>query len=144
MAVKEPKRNVKLLKNIQKTIHFVSMKVSPTQPLQIVYSMLEHEYLGFLFEPFAVQLNSKNELTMLVQSVSSKNISEFSQYANEVDYELVKLTDALQQDSILRKFNLKKLPVYDFFLKIFDPDRKRHLKSRCKNSHMCRSGRGRQ
>ena len=123
MAVKEPKRSVKLLKNIQKTIHFVSMKVSPTQPLQIVYSMLEHEYLGFLFEPFAVQLNSKNELTMLVQSVSSKNISEFSQYANEVDYELVKLTDALQQDNILRKFNLKKLPVYDFFLKIFDQEK---------------------
>ena len=72
--------------------YFISMKVSTSQPFQVVYSLFEHEYLGFLFETFVVQLNSKGELTLQNQSISAKNINEFAERLDPIDFELVKLT----------------------------------------------------
>ncbi|AFK02579.1 SNF2-related protein [Emticicia oligotrophica DSM 17448] len=103
--------------------YFVNMKVSTLQPFQMVYSLFEHEYLGFLFEAFVVQLNSKGELTLQNQSVSSKNISEFSERIDADDYALVKLTEAIQQDTVVKKFSPKKQAPLDFFLKVFDPEK---------------------
>ncbi|MFT5884123.1 MAG: superfamily II DNA or RNA helicase [Arcticibacterium sp.] len=95
------------------------MKVSPLEPFQIVYSLFQHQYLGYLFESYMVQLNQRGELTYALQNVSSKNIKEFSDGINSVDIELVKLMDAIQQDTILKKFNPKKLKSFDYFNKVF-------------------------
>ena len=79
--------------------YFVNMKVSTLQPFQIVYSLFEHEYLGFLFEVFVVQLNSKGELTLQNQSVSSKNLAEFSERIDADDlglaYENIKTNNRI-------------------------------------------------
>lgn len=103
--------------------YFVNMKVSTLQPFQMVYSLYEHEYLGFLFEAYVVQLNSKGELTLQNQSVSSKNINEFAERLDADDYKLVKLTEAIQHDVVVKKFSTKKLAPLDFFLKVFDPEK---------------------
>ncbi|WP_234735749.1 DEAD/DEAH box helicase [Tellurirhabdus bombi] len=97
------------------------MKVSPAEPFQIVYSLMEHEFLGYLFEAFVVQLNAKGELTLQNQTLSSKNVNEFSSGLDEIDFELVRMIDEIQQDVILKKFNAKKLSTVDFFLKVYDP-----------------------
>ncbi len=99
------------------------MKVSPTQPFQIVYSLLDHEFLGYLIEAFVVQRNGRGELTLLNQTLSSQNVSEFAQELDERDFELVKLIDCIQQDTIVKKFNTRRLPAIDFFLKIYDPNK---------------------
>ncbi|GAB4014937.1 DEAD/DEAH box helicase [Spirosoma koreense] len=96
------------------------MKVSPLQPFQIVYSLLDHEFLGYLIEAFVVQRNSRGELTLLNQTLSTQNVSEFAKGLDERDFELVKLIDSIQQDTIVKKFNTRKLPAVDFFLKIYD------------------------
>jgi SNF2 family DNA or RNA helicase len=103
--------------------YFVNMKVSTLQPFQMVYSLYEHEYLGFLFEAYVVQLNTKGELTLQNQSVSSKNISEFAERLDADDYKLVKLTEAIQHEFVIKKFSTKKLAPLDFFLKVFDPEK---------------------
>lgn len=99
------------------------MKVSPTQPFQIVYSLLEHEFLGFLIEAFVVQRNSKGELTLLNQTLSTQNANEFAAGLDERDFELIRLIDAIQQDTIVKKYNSRKLPAVDFFLKLYDPQK---------------------
>ncbi|GAB3030314.1 DEAD/DEAH box helicase [Spirosoma pulveris] len=96
------------------------MKVSPLQPFQIVYSLLDHEFLGYLIEAFVVQRNSKGELTLQNQTLSTQNVGEFAKGLDERDFELVKLIDSIQQDTIVKKFNTRKLPAVDFFLKIYD------------------------
>ncbi|QDK82986.1 DEAD/DEAH box helicase [Spirosoma sp. KCTC 42546] len=96
------------------------MKVSPLQPFQIVYSLLNHEFLGYLIEAFVVQRNSRGELTLQNQTLSTQNVSEFAKGLDERDFELVKLIDSIQQDTIVKKFNTRKLPAVDFFLKIYD------------------------
>lgn len=99
------------------------MKVSPAEPFQIVYSLLEHEFLGYLFEAFVVQLNPKGQLTLLNQTLSSKNVGEFASELDETDFELVRMIDEIQQDAILKKFNSRKLSAVDFFLKVYDPQK---------------------
>ena len=97
------------------------MKVAPTQPFQIVYSLLNHEFLGYLIEAFVVQRNSRGQLTLLNQTLSTQNVDEFAKELDERDFELVRLIDSIQQDTIVKKFNTRKLAAIDFFLKIYDP-----------------------
>ncbi|HLO45848.1 MAG TPA: DEAD/DEAH box helicase [Leadbetterella sp.] len=99
------------------------MIVSPTEPFKIIYSLYEHEYLGFLLESYVVQLNARGEVTFQTQNISSKNISDFATGLEKDDFELVKLTDSIQQDVILKKFNSKKLTPEDFFKKTFHPEK---------------------
>jgi len=97
------------------------MKVSPLEPFKIVYSILAHEYLGYIFESFVVQLNSQGDFSYQIQNISSKNIKEFSSGLDNADFELVKLIDDIQQDVILKKYNTKKTNAVDFFLRTYDP-----------------------
>ncbi len=96
------------------------MRVSPTQPFQIIYSLLSHEFLGYLIEAFVVQRNGRGELTLQNQTLSIQNVGEFSAGFDGNDVELVTLIDSIQQDAIVKKFNTRKLPAVDFFLKIYD------------------------
>ncbi|SNR50274.1 DEAD/DEAH box helicase [Hymenobacter mucosus] len=99
------------------------MKVSTSQPFQIVYSLLEHEYLGYLFESYVVQRNQRGQLTLQHQTVSAKNAAEFADGLDETDFELVALTDQIQQDVVMKEFWPKKITPADFFLKIYDADK---------------------
>ena len=99
------------------------MKVSTTQPFQIIYSLFAHEYLGDLFESFVVQIDSRGRLTYLHQNISAKNASEFAKGLDETDYKLIELMDSIQQDVVAHKFHKKKINANDFFLKIYDKDK---------------------
>ncbi len=99
------------------------MNVSPNEPFTIIYSMFEHEYLGYLFEPFVVQLNAKGEVTLQTQNIWSKNAKEFGSELDSADFELIKLMDESQQEVVNKKFNNKKTSAVDFFLRVFDKNK---------------------
>lgn len=96
------------------------MKVSNTQPFQIIYSILEHELLGCLFETFVIQVNSLGKLTLQHQNISGKNAKEFSSGLDDTDLKLISLVDAIQPETIHQKFGDKKLKPNDFLLKVYD------------------------
>lgn len=99
------------------------MKVSTTQPFQAVYSLFEHEYLGYLFESFVVQVNTKGQLTLQHQNVSAKNADEFAARLDADDFKLIQLMDQIQQDAVVKKFSAKKMSATDFFLKVYDAEK---------------------
>lgn len=99
------------------------MKVSTAQPFQLIYSLYEHEYLGYLFESFVIQLDEKGRLTLLHQNISSKNAKEFGSGLDERDYELIKLMDQMQQEAIVLKFYKKKVKPAEFFFKVYDKEK---------------------
>ena len=96
------------------------MKVSPEQPFQIIYSLFQHEYLGYLFESFVVQLNDKGGLSYMHQNISSLNAKEFGAGLDENDYELIRNMDEMQQVAVVNKFQKKKMKPREFFLKTYD------------------------
>ena len=73
------------------------MKVDPDKPYKLVYSLYQHEYLGFLFESYVVQLNSLGNLTFTNQNISSKNAQEFGAELDENDFKLIETMDSMQQ-----------------------------------------------
>jgi superfamily II DNA or RNA helicase len=99
------------------------MKVSTTEPFQIIYSLLEHEFLGYLFESYVVQLDQKGRLTLKHQNISYKNAEEFAACLDEVDFKLIKIMDAMQQDSIIKKFSNKKITATEFFAKVYHKEK---------------------
>lgn len=99
------------------------MKVSTAEPFQIIYSLLQHEYLGYLFEAFVVQVDGNGKLTLKHQNISSKNAQEFSSGLDANDFKLIKLIDDIQQDAIIKKFYNKKVTSNEFFLKIYHKEK---------------------
>ena len=96
------------------------MKVSTSKSFTLVYSLFEHEYLGYLFESYVIQLDAKNRLTFLHQNISAKNAKEFREGLDDNDYELIRLMDSMQQERIIQKFYNRKIKTSDFFLKTYD------------------------
>ena len=74
------------------------MKVSASQPFQIIYSLYQHEYLGFIFESYIVHLDEKGKLTYQHQNISAKNAREFSKGLDDRDFELIEAIDSMHQD----------------------------------------------
>ena len=93
------------------------MKVATSIPFQIIYSLFEHEYLGYLFESFVIQLDQHGKLTFKHQNISYKNAEEFASGLDEIDFKLIKLCDAIQQDAIVKKFCSNKKITPGYFLK---------------------------
>jgi SNF2 family DNA or RNA helicase len=96
------------------------MKVSASQPFQIIYSLYQHEYLGFIFESYIVHLDEKGQLTYQHQNISSKNAREFSKGLDERDFELIEIMDSMQQDFIAKKFSSKVVKPEEFLTKTYD------------------------
>ena len=99
------------------------MKISSAQPFQIIYSLYQHEYLGYLFESFVVHLDEKGKLTFQHQNISAKNAKEFAKGLDETDYELIEIMDSMQQDAVLKHFTKKNIKPADFFLKVYDKNK---------------------
>ena len=95
------------------------MKVSTSNPFQIIYSLFEHEYLGYLFESFVVQLDDNHKLTLQHQNISAQNAAEFAMGLDDTDYKIIELMDSIQQDVVIRKFHKGKIKPRDFFQKVY-------------------------
>jgi SNF2 family DNA or RNA helicase len=99
------------------------MKVSTSNPFQIIYSLFEHEYLGYLLESFVVQLDDNDRLTLKHQNISAQNAGEFASGLDETDYKLIELMDSMQQDVVIRKFYKGKIKPRDFFYKVYKSEK---------------------
>ena len=96
------------------------MNVSTSKPFQLIYSLYQHEYLGYLFESFVVQLDDQGKLTLQHQNISSQNADEFANGLDETDYELIRLTDSMHQDAVIKHFNKVRIKPRLFFEKIYN------------------------
>ena len=99
------------------------MKVSAAQPFQIIYSLYQHEYLGYIFESFIVHLDEKGKLTYQHQNISHKNAREFSKGLDSRDFELIEMMDGMSQDAVLKHFSKKVMKPDEFFSKVLKKDK---------------------
>ncbi|HHL53019.1 MAG TPA: ATP-dependent helicase, partial [Flammeovirgaceae bacterium] len=105
------------------------MKVSTQESFQVVYSLFEHEYLGYLFESFIVQLDDSGRLTLQHQNISALNAREFDSGLDDTDYELIDLMDSMQPEAVVHKFTRNGMKAKDFFLKYYacsDEEKKKY------------------
>lgn len=96
------------------------MIVVNTKPFALVYSLVNHNYLGYIIEPHIIQLNGLGNFTLTHQRIFSKTSEYFSKKIHPVDLEIIKILDEVDDDYIFRKFNTetkKKIRTAEFFEK---------------------------
>jgi SNF2 family DNA or RNA helicase len=96
------------------------MKVSAAQPFQVIYSLYQHEHLGFIFETYIVHLDEKGKLTYQHQNISSKNAREFSKGLDSKDFELIETIDGMHQDNLMKYLGKKSIKPDEFFAKVYN------------------------
>lgn len=89
-------------------------------PYQLIYSIGEHPYLGFLIEPHIVQLNPNGTLSLSYKRVFSNTIDQFSSALGNNDLEIIKALDQIEQTHVIKQFHKKAIRPADYFSKIFD------------------------
>lgn len=87
---------------------------------QLVYSLGEHPYLGYLIEPHIVQLNANGSLSLSSKRVFSNTVEEYAAALDEQDYKIIKLLDEVEQTQVIKKYHKKAIRPADYFLNIFD------------------------
>ena len=96
------------------------MKVSAAQPFQIIYSLYQHEHLGYIFEPFIVRVGDSGQLTFQHQNISAKNAREFSKGLDARDFELIETIDGMHHDNLLRHLGKKNVKPEELYAKIYN------------------------
>lgn len=96
------------------------MLVVNTQPFDLVYTLINRPYLGFVLEPHVVQINSLGNFTLTHQRIFTKTADYFSKKISETDLKIIKLLDELDDDYLHKKFAVngkKKMRTAEFFEK---------------------------
>lgn len=94
------------------------MLVVNTQPFALVYTLVNHPYLGNVIEPHVVQVNSLGNFTLTHQRIFSKTSAYFNQKIEAEDEVIIKILDELDDDYIFKKFytdGKKKIRTAEFF-----------------------------
>lgn len=96
------------------------LRVDSTKPSKIVYSLLQHEFLGFLFEPHAVQMNREYTYSLIHKRLFSHTASEFSRYLDDTDIKLIALLEQIEQENIIKRFHKQPIRPREFFTKFWN------------------------
>ncbi len=99
------------------------MPVATDKPFSIIYSLYQHQFLGYLFAAYAVQEDGNGKLTLNNQTVSPRNAKEFEKQLYDSDYRLIELCDQLQQENVVKKYSQRKTTSAEFFFKVYDPNK---------------------
>jgi len=91
-----------------------------TQSFLLVYTLVNHPYLGLIIEPHVVQVNTLGKFSLTHQRVFSRTASYFKKGLSTLDFQLLELLDEVDDDFLFRKFhpdNKKKIRTAEFFSK---------------------------
>lgn len=96
------------------------MLVVNTMPFDLVYTLVNHPYIGFVLEPHVVQINSLGNFTLTHQRIFTRTVDYFAKKIADSDLQLIKILDELDDDYICKKFYVggkRKLRTAEFFEK---------------------------
>ncbi|WP_353124257.1 DEAD/DEAH box helicase [Parapedobacter pyrenivorans] len=95
-------------------------QVDTIQSYELVYSVCEHPYLGYLIEPHVVQLNANGGHSLTHRRVFSHTAVDYASILDDTDYKLIKLLEEVEQTHIIKRYYKKQIRPADFFSKVFD------------------------
>lgn len=87
---------------------------------QLVYTLGEHPYLGYLIEPHAVLLNANGELSFTHHRLFSSTALDYGDILDDTDRKIIKILDETEQSNVIKRYYKKVIRPADYFSKIFD------------------------
>jgi SNF2 family DNA or RNA helicase len=91
-----------------------------SQPFALVYTFVNHKYLGFLLQPHVVQKNTSGNFTLTHQRVYAKTTEYFNEQISAQDQKIISILDKLDENLIYKLYfddGKKKVRASEFFEK---------------------------
>jgi hypothetical protein len=91
-----------------------------SQPFALVYTFVNHKYLGYLLQPHVVQKNSNGNFTLTHQRVYAKTTEYFGEHISPSDLKIISILDKLDENLIYKLYfddGKKKVRASEFFEK---------------------------
>lgn len=97
------------------------MIVDANKPFRLVFSLNTDTELGAVIEPYVVQLNENQTLSLTYQKIYANTLGAFEKVMDREDKAIIKLTSEYTPDIITKKFSKKKdLRPQEFIAKHLD------------------------
>lgn len=97
------------------------MKIPQEASYKLVYSLVQHEHLGYLIEPYIVQLTASGAFSLTHQKIHLLNADYYDKALDSKDYALLELLEPLNPEKITQKFAPgQKIRPREFFEKKLD------------------------
>lgn len=102
------------------------MRVVTTEPFQLVYTIIDIDYIGTVLEPHVVQMNGNGQLSLTHQRVFSQTAHSFSEVLDEIDFKIIDILDEMSPEALFRRFRdiaqvpKKNIKTADFFRKYYN------------------------
>jgi SNF2 family DNA or RNA helicase len=99
------------------------MKVSVEDAHEVVVSFSWHDFLGYIIEAYAVELDTQKEFTLCCQYVSPENADSFD--IKDGYKEIIELAETIQPSKVFKKFNTNRsiLDAESFFRRLKHPEK---------------------
>ncbi len=97
------------------------MRVDSAKPFEVIFSLNPDSEIGPIIEPYAVQLNQNNSLSLTYQRLYAHTMKAFAQGLDEDAEQAIKISSDYSLENITRKFSKKKdIRPQEFFSKYLD------------------------
>ncbi|SMO58036.1 DEAD/DEAH box helicase [Solitalea koreensis] len=83
------------------------MSVSTKLPFKLIYALDVHPQFGHLLKPFVVQCNEDGNLGFAFKSVTTGNMNDFEINMDDLDRELIGLSELMDPQAVYKKFSDK-------------------------------------
>lgn len=103
------------------------MKVPANAKYELVYSITDDRHLGWIIEPYVVQVTSGGTLALVNQRIHSGNADFYDRRLDETDYRAIELLDEIRPEQITKAYSpVPKIRPKEFFQKHLTKDQLDH------------------
>ncbi len=94
---------------------YISNKNDNSQESMLVFALTQHATLGFLIEPFAVNITRKGQFEYGFKKVTKTTYGDYFDQLPQPQIDLIELLDKYSDENLQKRFNTKKLRTVLFY-----------------------------
>lgn len=95
--------------------------VSNTVPCRLVYAINEHPHIGYVVEPFMVELTASGDYSYTYQKLNNETAKDFHGLITSQDIEIIRELEKITIENIVKKYHSKPVTNKLFFEKFYLP-----------------------
>jgi hypothetical protein len=96
-------------------------QVNTSLPCRLVYAINENPHIGYVVEPYMVELTTAGDYSFTYQKLSNVTVKDFVQFIQPDDVEIIRELEKIALDNIVKKYHSKPVTTKLFFEKFYLP-----------------------
>lgn len=88
----------------------------------VIFALYKHEFLGYLFQPYAIQLTERGLMLYNYKRIVQETIADYEPILTAEQKKLIEYVDACDQKNVIKRFYKKFIKPADFFQKHYSKE----------------------